>query len=231
MSTTVSKYELFDKAITKASKIYRLGENASKIFELSEALQYIGSCLTPEKMKSIMLLQNKKIGFKTDNKAGYPVEVVQTCIIDAMMTGVLATGNQFNIISGSMYVTKEGFFHLLKGIENLEYYDTSAEAGSFIQNKDNTANINCTVKYKLKDQKEVEYKKFYVIKNNSSYGSFDAVIGKMERKARKDLYEKLTGIELSEGEAEEYKGLDPNKEVKQNAENVENDLFKTNGEN
>ena len=229
MSTEVKQYELFDRAIAKASKIYRLGENASKIFELSEALQYISGQITPEKMKSIMMLQGNKIGFKTDKdkNGGYPENVVKTCIIDAMMTGVLATGNQFNIISDGMYITKEGFFHLLKNITTLEDYETIPLAESFVQNKNNTANISCLIKYKEVDKEAKEMKRTYIIKNHSSYGSFDGVVGKMERKARKDLYEKLTGIELAEGEADSYNGLDKGKEINPNqtAANTESALF------
>lgn len=54
-------------------------------------------------------LQNSNIGFKTDNSAGYPKNVLKEIIIDAFMLGLMPTGNQFNIIREKLYITLEGY--------------------------------------------------------------------------------------------------------------------------
>ena len=225
-NNTPATFDSFDLAVKKASEIYLMNENASKIFMLADAVAMVAGFLTNERMQSIMMLQGKKIGFKTDKDkdGGYPQGLVQQCIIDAMMTGVLATGNQFNIIAGNMYVTKEGFFHLLKNLEYLEDYDIEPDATTFSQNG-GVATISCIVKYKKKGENQKQFKRTYKIKNDPKWGSYDAVIGKMDRKARKDLYEKLTGVEILDGDATTEQ-LDPSKEIKQDAATVENGLFK-----
>lgn len=207
-----TEFDSFDLSVEKASEIYLMSENASKIFMLADAVALVANFLTPQRMKSIMMLQGKKIGFKTDKV--YDENTVMTCIIDAMMTGVLATGNQFNIIAGNMYVTKEGFFHLLKNHKELEDYDIEPDATTFKQ-EGGIAVLSCLIKYKKKDENQKQFKRTYRIKNDARYGSYDAVVGKLERKARKDLYEKLTGIEILDGDADSVTGLDPKKEVKQ----------------
>ena len=73
-----------------------------------------------------MPLMNTKVGFRTDRdgkpdkngrvKPPYEVATVREAIIDAAIIGLLPTGNQFNIISSTMYPTKEGYTALLKKI-------------------------------------------------------------------------------------------------------------------
>ena len=220
-------YDSFDLAVNKASQIYRMEENASKIFKISTAVQTISQYLTDEQMQPIMNLQGKSIGFKSDkdDKGGYPLPVVRDCIIDAMMVGVQPVGNQFNIIGGKMYITKEGFFYLLKHMPNLESYSHDPIAESFKQ-VGGVAEIKCIIKYKEIGKDEVTIERTYKVKNHAQYGSYDAVIGKMERKARKDIFEGLTSIELNDGEID---SLDPTKEIKQkDAATVENSLFTDN---
>lgn len=217
-------YNNFDLAVNKASQIYRMEENASKIFKIAAAVDTIQGFLTNDAMQPIMKLQNKSIGFKSDKDNGYNLEIVRDCLIDAMMVGVEPVGNQFNIIGGKMYVTKEGFFHLLKHYEGLEYYETEPIAESFKQ-VGGVAEIKCNIKFKESGKEEVKLTKTYKVKNHATYGSYDAVVGKMERKARKDIFERLTNIELSDGETDSE--LDPTKEIKpqESAEQVEDKLF------
>lgn len=66
-------------------------------------------------MASIMKMQGKQYGFKTDSKSpqGYSQEIVKNCLIEAAIRGVEPTGNQFNILGGNCYITKEGCKHIL----------------------------------------------------------------------------------------------------------------------
>ena len=218
------KYQNFDMVVSKANGILKSHESFSKVFKMANAVQAITVFLTDEEMAPIMELQNRTVGFKTDKENGYPLNVVRDCLIDAMVAGVVPVFNNFNIIGGRAYITKEGFFSLLNEIEELEYYTVEPITETFKQNG-NVADIKCIMTYKISGFDPVVFEKMYKIKNHAQYGSYDAVVGKCERKGRKDIYEKITGVELLDGDVET--GLDPNKAVKpkEDAANVENGLF------
>lgn len=172
-----------------------------KAFAISSAIVELKEILTPEVMKPMMALQGNKLGFKTDKdqSGGYALEVVQNCIIEATLSGLQVVGNQFNIISGSMYGTKEGFGYLLKGIPGLHYeiiFDLPRinpdKTGAAV-----VAHVSWTI-----DGKTFKRKLDLPIKMNSHMGA-DAVLGKAERKARKWLYSTLTGTDIGEGDVQD----------------------------
>src|SRR6187551_1080575 len=94
-----------------------------KAFLIARATGELKKLLTPEYMKPIMELQGNKLGFKTDkdSSGGYPEAVVKNCLIEAVLIGLQPYGNQFNIIAGNMYPTKEGFGYLLINFNGLSY--------------------------------------------------------------------------------------------------------------
>jgi hypothetical protein len=167
-----------------------------KAYLIADAIGKLKDLLTPEYMKPFMQLQGNKLGFKTDkdDKGGYPEAVVKNCLIEAVLIGLEPTGNQFNIIAGQMYATKEGMGHLLSKIPGLSY-KTIPElprikegSGAVVMNIDYTIN-----------GKSFSDKLDIAIKVNQYMGA-DAVIGKATRKARKWIYETITGSEIPEGD-------------------------------
>jgi hypothetical protein len=76
------------------------GINALKLALTNDFLQRV-----------IMPLQSTALGFLTDKdkEGGYPIDVVRTCCVDAMLRGFRVVGNEFNIISGRFYGAKAGF--------------------------------------------------------------------------------------------------------------------------
>ena len=152
-----------------------------------------------------MPLMNTKVGFLTDKpgydrktgevKPTYPINIVRDAIIDAAFMGLLPTGNQFNIISERMYPTKEGFTHLLKKL-GVKYFITKTPLPD---NTPTCANICCKVCYEYQGDKNSFSINVPVKKDG--YSSLDQIMGKAERKAKKALYEYLTGCDL--GDADE----------------------------
>ena len=170
----------------------------TKAFEVANATAVLKELLNDEYMKPIMLLQGNRLGFKTDKDTtgGYSKEVVKNCLIEAVLTGVQPSMNQFNIISGNMYVTKEGFGYLLSKIEGLKY-----EIIPFIPKVDgNQALIVMKITWTLKGNETQTREIEFVIKVNNFMGA-DAIIGKATRKARAWLYSQVTGIEVAEGDS------------------------------
>ena len=178
-----------------------LGNNAlqgfQKAYTLASAIKELKTILTPEYMKPIMELQGNKLGFKTDKDkdGGYSETIVKNCLIEAVLFGLQPCGNQFNIIAGQMYATKEGCGFLLSKIEGLSY-DIVAELPRV---KDQSSAVVMKITWTLKgitQTKSIDIP----VKVNSGMGT-DAILGKATRKARKWLHDTITGSEVPEGEA------------------------------
>lgn len=169
-----------------------------KAFLIAEATQQLKDLLTPEYMKPIMALQSNKLGFKTDkdDKGGYPIEVVKNCLIEAVLTGVQPFGNQFNIISGNMYVTKEGFGHLLKNTKGLSYKIIPGLPR--INNERSGAAVSVTVKYTYGGASNEESLDIPIKMN--AYMGVDAILGKTTRKARAWLFNTIHDSEVADGD-------------------------------
>lgn len=176
-----------------------------KAYLIATAAGELKKLLTADYMKPIMELQGNKLGFKTDKDIvqgggkgqGYPEETVKNCLIEAVLTGVQPFGNQFNIIAGNCYITKEGFGYLLANYAGLSYEIIPALPR--INADKSSAAIVMKIKWTLNGiEKERELE--IPVKMNSFMGT-DAVIGKATRKARAWLYGTITGSEIPEGDA------------------------------
>lgn len=220
---------LSEKIFTVATKLNQsvmnvLGQDKIMGFEkaylVSNAIAELKDLLTPEYMKPIMNLQGNKLGFKTDkdSSGGYPETVVKNCLIEAVLFGLQPAGNQFNIIAGNMYATKEGMGYLLSKISGLSYDITSELPRINNQSAAVVMNIEWTINGKTKTKKLD-----LPIKLNQYMGA-DAVLGKATRKARKWLYDTITGTEIPEGDITDTviitkkSGEEKKKDLKQNQE-------------
>ena len=181
-----------NKALTVASQFRRA-------FAVAEAVYQMKALLTPEVMKPILNLQNTSLGFQTDRReGGYPLDTVKECLIDAVLSGVSPVGNEFNIIAGRAYITKNGMKHKLMQIDGLSYTMTpgipkmAGEGGAAI-----IMAIDWTFKGKT-EHKDLAL----AVRINKGMGT-DAIIGKATRKASAWLYETVTGQTVDEGEANE----------------------------
>ena len=104
--------------------------------------------------------------------------------------GLAPTGNQFNIISGNCYPTKEGYTNLLKkiGVEyKIEILPNTSQDNSY-------AIMPCRVTYTYGTAKNVKWDKDIVIpkKGNENY---DLLAGKANKRIKQALYEYLTGTD------------------------------------
>jgi len=210
MSKQESSVAVTDAQIQLAKKlngvISVLGNEAmqgfERAFQVANAVQELKTLLTPEYMKPIMALQGNKLGFKTDKDAtgGYQEDVVKNCLIEAVLTGFQPTGNEFNIISGSMYGTKEGFGAVLNKTKNLKY-DITPGLPRINAAKDGAAvlmKITWTYGSEPEQSKEIDF----AVKMNQ-YAGVDAAIGKATRKARAWLFNKINGTEIGEGDVQD----------------------------
>ena len=189
------------KALDKAARSGLMAQEEQnpfqKMFIIANAIEEMKKLLTPKVMEPIMNLQNTSLGFKTDNPAGYTVDVVRDCIIEASLKRVYPVGNEFNILARQCYITKEGFFHKLKDIKGLSWTETPGiprnvgESGAVVK-------ITLEWTFGGKSQsKELEF----AVRVNKGMGA-DAIVGKATRKARAWLYTAITGQEIGDGDVD-----------------------------
>lgn len=193
----------FELACTEAEGL-SLMQNAGAAFKAVIVVNNLRQALTDEVMKMVFMpLMNTKIGFLTDrtgkpNKRGqtkplYTINEVRDCIIDAASFGLLPTFNQFNILAGRMYPTKEGYTSLLKKIKCQYILNVGQDSAS---NDANEAIIPVKINYQYRGEKNSFVATFHIPKYSTD-GS-DQLKGKAERRAKKQLYEYVTGLDLGE---------------------------------
>jgi len=174
-------------------------EGFEKAYTIARATGEIQKLLTEQYMAPIMNLQGNRLGFRTDKDrdGGYPVQVVKNCLIEAVLMGVQPVGNQFNIIAGNSYITKEGFGYLLSKMEGL-WYEIIPELPR-INPSTGSAAVVMRVSWAINGGTKKERPIEIPVKVNKMMGT-DAVIGKATRKTRAWLYNTLTGCEVSDGD-------------------------------
>lgn len=204
-ATIVAAQEKFEVALRDASAI-DIVNNFGAAFNAARVITLLREALTDEVMARVFMpLMNTKVGFRTDRdgkpdkqgrvKPFYDVPTVRDAIIDAAIIGLLPTGNQFNIISGTMYPTKEGYTVLLKKIGAKYVIDVQQDRS---QNPA-FAEFPCKITYSYNGEKNSLTINATV--RRDQYSSNDQLRGKAERRAKKALYEYLTGTDY--GEADE----------------------------
>jgi hypothetical protein len=182
-----------------------------KAITLAKATQVIRDMITPAMMSDVMQLRGSKLGFRTDkdkdppNKQ-YPVEVVKDVLIEAVIRGFRPIGNEFNIIAGNFYATKEGVQRCVRewpGLTDLKIQpgvpNAHGEKGALVSytaswKVDGVADSMRCIRRTLENG-EVEDLRIPV-RVNSGMG-VDAVIGKATSKLFKRIYERLSGSEVS----------------------------------
>ena len=181
-------------------------EGFEKAFVIANAASELKKVLTSEYMKPILELQGNRLGFKTDkdDKGGYPEPTVKNCLIEAVLTGVQPFGNQFNIIAGNCYITKEGFGYLLKNVQGLSYEVIPTLPR--IDSAKGSAAIVMKIKWTIEgstNEREIDFP----IKVNQYMGA-DAVIGKATRKARAWLFNTVMNTEIADGDVGDIRTID-----------------------
>lgn len=209
-ATILAAKEKFELACKDASAL-QIVSNFGAAFTAVNVIALLREAMTDEVMdKVFMPLMNTKIGFLTDRngraRSGgraplplYARDIVRDCIIDAVTIGLLPTGNQFNIISERMYPTKEGYTSLLRKLGVKYFIDTSYDKGQ----TQNFAEIPCKINYEYNGEKN-GFSIIATVKKDD-YSSHDQLRGKAERKAKKALYEYITGCDF--GDADEQSSV------------------------
>lgn len=204
----------------------------SQAITTANAIKEIRAALTDEVIKEVILpLMNTKLGFRTDRDPSrpvwnkqecrmiapepYPLATVRECAIEAMLRGLVMVGNTWNIIAGNAYVTKEGFWFLIKNrIKGLTNFQVTVGVPKMVRPAGDARNaqdeeakgalVPCSASWKMNgiaDRIEREIP----IRVNAMMGA-DAIIGKAERKILAAAHSQITGTALGDADATESEG-------------------------
>jgi hypothetical protein len=170
----------------------------------------------PQIKARIIALQDAPIGFRTDKdpkikkfetnqcNTPYSYNVVKDIVIEASLRGLQLVGNQFNIIAGRFYCTKEGFEALIR---KLDFVTDFRPIIGIPQVKNGGVIIDCSATWKQYGSPK-DMTASIPIKENKG-GTTDQYIGKATRKLLKRCYEMMTGNSISDGDAEDAQPLLP----------------------
>lgn len=181
---------------------------------MARAMKTLRALMTDKIMADVMELMNTPLGFKTDrpnatNNTFYTKDEVRDVLIQALLRGLQPVDNQFNIIAGNLYVTKEGYERMLQEFPGLQ--DLQFDLGVPATNGDGAlvtaratwvldgrpGSISCERGEKPTDP---DYR--IPVRVNKAMG-IDAILGKAKSKLLRRIYERLTGtMILSEADTD-----------------------------
>lgn len=196
----------------------------AKAFALAKGIRQLREMITAQMMEDVLPLMNTALGFRTDKdpnrptwnaQAGrkeapqpYPMETVKECLIEAVLRGANPVGNEFNIISGQAYMTRQFYQRIVGQIEGVT--DVKWMPGTVIIKEDGEAKVSCMLSWKKdgvvgsidRTGRSPETASLQVRLNKGM--GLDGAIGKAARKIFKQAYEQITGSEAApDGDADE----------------------------
>ncbi|NBW19949.1 MAG: hypothetical protein EBR82_69460 [Caulobacteraceae bacterium] len=161
----------------------------------------------PEIKARIVALQDTPLGFRTDkdprvvnrktNQPNVPYDyaVVREAAIEAGLRGLQLVGNQFNIISGRFYATKEGFEALIRKAPGVSGFRPIIGVPG---NKPGGVLVECEATWQQGGAQQ--NLKVTIPVKSDDYSSADQLIGKATRKFLRRCYEMMTGSTVPEGD-------------------------------
>jgi hypothetical protein len=192
--------ELADKEIGQLEKTLL---QARAIAALEEAI-------TGDMMRDMMKLMNSPLGFKTDktpgkdkdgkDKALYHESTVKRCLIVAMLYGARVTGNEFNIIAGNCYLTKEFTRPAILRWPGLRRFEITIGAATIYGEETAAAEAVATWElngelHELRCTKTPEMDARIIV-NRYRTSSPDEIRGKVEAKLFQRVLGRLTGLNI-----------------------------------
>ena len=129
--------------------------------------------------------------------------------------GLQPVNNQFNIIGGNMYPTKEGCGYLLNNFKGLSYNLVCSLPR--INPNNTSAAVDVKISWILNGETKEETIPIPI--KMDSYTSVDAIIGKATRKGRAWLLSRISGMEITDGDIQDVGFI----EVKQSQTIIELD--------
>lgn len=204
--------QALDEANTRAIAAFAGASNGGGIMAALDVAKGIEDLRVlfdqPEIRARVVALQDTPLGFRTDRdpkvknrkteqfNTPYPYEVVKDAAIEAGLRGLQLVGNQFNIIAGRFYSTKEGLEFLIRKMPAVTDFRPVVGVPAV---KPGGVLIDCEATWQ-QGGKPMAVKVTIPIKSDD-FSSADQLIGKATRKLLARCYSIMTGNTMPEGEA------------------------------
>ncbi len=195
------KLDLLDSIGQAAAPLFASGANSKRVaFQLADAMLKLRDLMTGEFLEKMLVLQGSPIGFRTDkdSSGGYAGDIVRDVLILATIQGLRPIGNEFNIIGGKLYITREGYTRLVRELPG--FTDLKITEGRIESVSQSGCYVPLRAEWVLNGRPDwIEVA--IPVRINSGMGQ-DAILGKANRKLLKRIYERVTGSVQSEPDDE-----------------------------
>lgn len=219
LTTTTEAIEHIDAALaTCQPELLREMSMMQRTLTLSRAMTALRLNFRGEVLERMKGLADTPLGFLTDRKDGgkppYPDDVIRDCVIEAMLRGAEPVGNEFNIIAGRCYLTKQFFeraLHKVPGFTELRLVEgvptVAQNVGGALVPYRASWRMNGVEDDLVCDLTEHGDSRI-AVRVNAQMG-VDAILGKAKRKMLARIYARVTGSEWVEEEADGVEAVTP----------------------
>ena len=201
-----------ESVITASRTQIQSTNKLTRAIVMAKAMKALENAITPQIMSDFRHLMNQPLGFKTDrlpgakDRQGNPIKeysdsTIKRCIIVALLKGAELCGNQFNIIAGQCYLTKEYYERILikdAGVRNLtwnigpavKHGERSAmmeAVASWIDREGNKRSLECV------DNRNKDGLDMRIVVNAHNTSSPDELRGKGESKLLRRIAQQMLG--------------------------------------
>ena len=206
-----------DRVLTESREVIKNASPMMRAFATAAAIQAVEDGITKPLFEDIKNLMNSPLGFKTDrrpgqrDKKGNPIEpyhdvTVKRCVIVALLAGAELAGNQFNIIAGQCYFTKEYMDKVIKTWEGLNNFQL--EIGPVMKHGNTSAAAEASASWDLGGRHHVVEcfkdadtgRDMRIIVNAYDSSGPDQLRGLVESKLLRRVVARLTGLNLTDDE-------------------------------
>ena len=189
-----------------------------------QAYKALEDAISPEILRDFRLMENTERGFKTDRVAGtrdksgnavqpYSDQVIKRVIIGALSKGARLIDNEFNVIAGNLYLTKNFYMPRVKrfpGLTELKIlWGVPSQSGS-----GKGWLYPAKASWKLNGRPDsiecLQTKDFdsRIVVRGYESSSVDEIRGKAEAKLYRWIFERVSGINIEAAETFESLGDD-----------------------
>jgi len=224
MAQECNKLDILAERYTGALMAPSLGRLESALL-MADAISKLRELITPAIMERVMSLMNSPLGFKTDrpnkkNARPYSSEEVRECFIASLLNGVWPVGNEWNIISGNMYIAQNGYRRKVSEVPGLTDLHLSPGVPGLHNGRQV---VRYAATWKLNGVSDEllgpDGKPGRVIPvAHDDYSSVDQLLGKAERKALKAIWHQIHGSDHTPPDGEVGESLTEQTKVESQVE-------------
>ena len=214
--TMTTQQSSMENLLTVAESVQRElvnAEGVKRTIAMATGLVAIRDSMGDDVLATLSALQNSPMGFRTDSSKGYPAEVLRDCCTHALLHGAYLVDDEFQIIAGQCYLGQKFYMRKLReypGVSDVQVDVEIPTVGSQLEGqKGNWVMLvggyaSCNVdgkKVEVYARKDPKFGDSRIAVTAFNRG-IDMAQGKAKKRLYQKLYERVAGVEITEGEGE-----------------------------